>query len=224
MINIEKHLDFFNPVEVKAPIHIIGCGAIGSHVAEMLIRLGVDKLNLYDFDKVEAKNMANQMFIEADIGLGKVEALSEGLLKAIDPMMECHVFPKGWASGQLLSGHVFLCVDNIDLRRQIVEENFYNTGIKAMYDFRMRLSDAQHYAAAWDDERAKKALLGQMQFTHEEAQAATPVSACGTTLSVLPTVRVITALGVANFINYIKGGTLKKMILIDAFDFEVEAI
>jgi sulfur carrier protein ThiS adenylyltransferase len=223
MIDIQKHLDFFNPVEVKAPIHIIGCGAIGSHVAEMLVRLGIDKLNLYDFDKVEAKNVANQMFSAYDRSELKTEALAR-TLAGIDPQFIPQLFSKGWASNNALAGHVFLCVDNIDLRRQIVDENFYNPRIKAMYDFRMRLSDAQHYAAAWDDDKAKKALLGQMQFTHEEAQAATPVSACGTTLSVLPTVRMITALGVSNFINYIKGEPLKKMILVDAFDFEVEAI
>ena len=62
-----------------------------------------------------------------------------------------------------------------------------------------------------------------MNFTQEEAEAATPVSACGSTLSVIPTIKVITSLGVANFINFVKGQPLKKMILIDAFDFEVTA-
>ncbi len=50
------------------------------------------------------------------------------------------------------------------------------------------------------------------------------MSACNITLSVVPTVREVVALGVSNFINFVKGGPLKKMILIDAFAFDVVAV
>ena len=95
--------------------------------------------------------------------------------------------------------------------------------VKAMFDFRTRLEDAQHYAADWSNDDMKKDLLASMQFTHEEAKEETPVSACNVTLSVCPTVRIICAYGVANFMNFWNGKPLKKLILADAFKFDVMA-
>ena len=122
-----------------------------------------------------------------------------------------------------LSGYVFLCVDNIETRKQIVIENRFNDSIQAMFDLRMRLTDAQHYAASWNNEKSKKQLLDSMNFTHEEAKAETPMSACGTTLSVVYTVRIITAYAVANLIKKIQENKLYKLVLIDSADFNIDA-
>ena len=217
-MNLNKHIKFFDPINsIGAPIHIIGCGAIGSTLAEMLVRMGVPKLHLYDFDTVSEHNIANQMFTTYDIGLLKTYALDE-MLRAINPAIKIVNSHKGYIN-QVLSGYVFLCVDNIDLRREIVEAQQYNPNIKAMFDFRMRLTDAQHYAADFSDLKSIKEFLSSMQFTHEEAKQATPTNACGTSMNIIPTVRVICSLGLSNFINFVKEGNLKKMILIDAFHF-----
>ena len=56
-----------------------------------------------------------------------------------------------------------------------------------------------------------------MDFTHEEAKAETPVSACGIVLGVAPTVRVICDFGVINFINFATKGEIKKTILSSPF-------
>lgn len=87
----------------------------------------------------------------------------------------------------------------------------------------MRLTDAQHYAAAWNDEKMVESFLKSMAFSHEEAKKETPVSACNITLSVAPTVRMIVAAGVSNFINFVKGGSLRKLILADAFNYSIDA-
>ncbi len=223
MMNLSKSYEFFQPEMCKERIHIIGCGAIGSTVAENLARFGLTKISLYDFDHVEAHNIANQMFTQEDIGKLKVDAVAE-YLKKINPEIErdLRVISKGYI-GQKLSGYVFLCVDNIDLRRQISESLKGNYFIKAVFDFRMRLTDAQHYAAAWNDQRMVESFLNSMQFSHDEAKAETPVSACNITLSVCPTVRMIVALGVSNFINFVKSQSIKKMILVDAFSYNVDA-
>ena len=62
-----------------------------------------------------------------------------------------------------------------------------------------------------------------MQFSHEEAAEETPVSACGVTLGVATTVRLICALGVNNYINFTKGLGIKKMVLIDGFAMTLDA-
>lgn len=221
-MDLSKSYDFFQPEKHNDPIHIVGCGSVGSTVAENLARSGVTKLVLWDFDVVEPHNIANQMFRQKDIGVRKVDALLD-ILCEINPDIKDDVKlqPDGW-KGQQLSGYVFLCVDNIDLRREIVEKHFNNPYIKGMFDFRTRLEDAQHYAADWGDYKMKKDFLNSMSFSHDEAKEETPVSACNVTLSVCPTVRVICALGVANFMNFFSGKGIKKLILADSFHFMLD--
>lgn len=222
-MNLSKSYEFFQPDKFSDRIHIIGCGSVGSVVAENLARFGITRMTLYDFDTVEPRNLANQMFTQDDINRPKVEALAD-MLHRINPEIDNDLVlvPKGY-TGQKLSGYVFLCVDNIDLRREIATANKSNTFIKGMFDFRTGLTDAQHYAADWKDVKMVQGFLNSMAFTHEEAKASTPVSACNVTLSVCPTVRAIVALGVANFINFVKGGPLKKIMSIDAFSPSLEA-
>lgn len=222
-MDLSKSYEYFQPEKDESRIHIIGCGSVGSTVAENLVRMGLTKLTLWDFDTVEPHNIVNQMFRQKDIHRPKVEALRDILLE-INPDMgeDLQLKPDGW-QGKTLSGYIFLCVDNIDLRRKIVEQHLNSTFVKAVYDFRTRLEDAQHYAADWSDPKMRDNLLNSMQFSHDEAKEETPVSACNVTLGVCPTVRVICALGVANHINFINGRGLKKLILADSFRMTLDA-
>ena len=211
-MNLNKHYEFFDPdVHLKnTSIHIIGCGAIGSTVAEMLARLGIQNIHLYDFDTVSPHNLTNQMFLERHIGQAKTETLKD-ILTDINPALTgtIKLHKEGWKPEMNLRGIVILAVDNIDL----------------IMDFRMGLTDAQHYAADWDIPAAKENLLNSMDFSHDEAKANMPVSACGTTLNITPTVRTIVSLGTANMINFLKEPkSLKKLILVDAFTFDVTAM
>lgn len=222
-MNTNKFYDFFKPDSVHERIHIIGCGAIGSILGDSLARLGLTKITLYDFDTVEEHNIANQMYTEDDLRKPKVEALA-ARTRAINPQIgdDLVIEPNGYKSQQL-SGYVFLCVDSIDLRRSIVQKYQYNPFIKAMFDFRMRLVDAQHFAADWTNSKAVQSLLNSMQFTSEEAQAETPVSACNLTLSVIPTVQMVVACGVSNFMNYVLEGKYHTFIKVNAFEPSIAA-
>jgi len=223
ILNITKSYDFFKPESCPERLHIIGCGSVGSTLAELLVRYGLKKITLYDFDTVEPVNLANQLFTQSHVGMSKVDALSL-ILEEINPEIKTGLKVTGQGyTGQPLSGYVFLCVDNIELRREIATVNKNNTHIKAMFDFRTRLTDAQHYAADWSNMKMVDDFLQSMNFSHDEAIAETPVSACNITLSVAPTIRMICALGVANFTNFVKGEGLKKFIQIDAFSFMLDA-
>lgn len=222
MIDLSKSYEFFQPEKVAGRCHIIGCGSVGSVLAENLARCGVTKFTLYDFDTVEAHNLHNQMFGQSDIGRPKVEAVVD-MLKEINPEVDIVVHSDGWR-GEPLSGYIFLCVDNIDIRREIVEKNINNLFIKAVFDFRTLLESAQHYAADWQNYNQKKNLLASMQFSHDEAAEATPTSACGRTLGVMTTVRLVCSLGVNNFINFVKGNGVKKFVMIDGFNFTLDAL
>lgn len=222
-MDLSKSYEFFQPEKDDARIHIIGCGSVGSTIAENLARCGVTKMTLWDFDRVEPHNICNQMFRQQDVGKLKVEALKD-ILTDINPDIvdELELKPDGW-HGKLLSGYIFLAVDSIELRRKFVEAHMDSPYVKAVFDFRTLLESAQHYAADWEDYKMKQDLLKSMQFSHEEAKAETPVSACGVTLGVATTVRLVCALGVDNYINFVKGKGIKKLILIDGFAFDLLA-
>lgn len=223
MMDLSKSYEFFQPEKDNTRIHIIGCGSVGSTLAENLVRCGLTKITLWDFDKVEAHNIVNQIYRQQDIGRLKVEALKDILID-INPELKdtIELKPEGW-KGKLLSGYLFLCVDNIELRREIVEKHMNTLFVKAMFDFRTLLESAQHYAADWSDLKMKQDLLNSMQFSHDEASEETPVSACGVTLGVATTVRLICALGVNNYINFVKGKGIKKMVIIDGFNYTLDA-
>ena len=223
MLDLSKSYDYFQPEKNKDRIHIIGCGSVGSTLAENLVRCGITNFTLWDFDTVEPHNLGNQMFRQEDVGKSKIDALID-ILAEVNPEIPGCVKKqeKGW-DGQQLSGYDFLCPDSIDVRRAIVEQHFDNPNVKAMFDFRTRLEDAQHYAADWSDYKMKKDFLNSMNFSHDEATEETPVSACGVTLGVCPTVRIICAYGVANFMNFWNGKPIKKLILADAFNFMLDA-
>lgn len=223
MMDLSKSYDFFQPEKDNAKIHIVGCGSVGSTIAENLARCGVKNIVLYDFDTVEAHNIVNQMFRQQDVGRLKVEALKD-ILTDINPELSdtVELKPDGW-KGKLMSGYVFLCVDSIELRREIVEKHMDSPYVKAMFDFRTLLESAQHYAADWSNYKMKQDLLKSMQFSHEEAAKETPVSACGVTLGVATTVRLVCALGVNNYINFVKGNGIKKLVIVDGFNFMLDA-
>jgi len=219
-MNLNKSLEFFDPSTIKDPIHIIGCGAIGSNIAEELVRAGVEKLTLWDFDVVEEHNLANQLYTTKHINMLKTIALTD-ILQEINPNCKT-ILKSAWTPEELLTGHIFCCVDNIDLRREIVKTNIYNPMIKSMFDIRMSLTEGKLYAADWKIDKQKETLLATMNYTHDEAKESIPVSACGFELSVAPTVKIISSFQVANFMNFIKTNKLKKFGMIDAFEFFTE--
>lgn len=71
-------------------VGIAGCGGIGSNVAWMLARAGVQDFVLADFDRIEASNLNRQFFFARQIGQPKAAALAENLL-AIDPNLRLKV-------------------------------------------------------------------------------------------------------------------------------------
>lgn len=216
-MDLSKSYEFFKPESVPERLHIVGCGSVGSTLAENLARCGMTKFTLWDFDIVEPHNICNQMFTQKDIGRPKVEALRDIILDINpDAKDSIELKPDGW-KGKLMAGYIFLCVDSIELRREIVKKHMTSPFVKAVFDFRTLLESAQHYAADWSDLKSKENLWNSMQFSHEEAADETPVSACGITLGVATTVRLICALGVDNWMNFTQEKGLWKFVQIDGF-------
>ena len=67
-----------------AQVAIFGLGGLGSNVAMWLARLGVGRLLLYDFDRVELSNLNRQYYFVEDVGEYKAVALLKHL-RAVNP-------------------------------------------------------------------------------------------------------------------------------------------
>jgi sulfur carrier protein ThiS adenylyltransferase len=65
----------------SATVGIAGCGGLGSNCAVALARVGVGKLIIADFDKVEPSNLNRQCFFRDQVGFPKVVALKENIAR-----------------------------------------------------------------------------------------------------------------------------------------------
>ena len=196
-MNLNKHLSFFNPASLrKEEINIIGCGAIGSNVALQLAKLGVEKLVLWDFDIVSEHNITNQIYNINDVGRPKVEALEEHL-KLQNPTIR--IIKKGKYSTQPLKGILILAVDSIELRHKIAKQQEYNIMLRLVIDGRIGLETSQAYCIDWTKSENIENYLKLTDFKDNEVSV--PVSPCGTTLSVSPSVQTAVSTMVAFLIN-----------------------
>ncbi|CAN1829172.1 tRNA threonylcarbamoyladenosine dehydratase [Linum perenne] len=101
---------------------VIGLGGVGSHAASMLLRSGVGRLLLVDFDQVSVSSLnRHAVATREDVGIPKAECLKKHFA-SIFP--ECSVEAKVLlydesSEEEILSGHpdfVLDCIDNIDTK------------------------------------------------------------------------------------------------------------
>lgn len=101
---------------------VIGLGGVGSHAATMLLRSGVGRLLLVDFDQVSVSSLnRHAVATREDVGTSKALCLKKHF-QSIFP--ECHVDAKvllydSSSEEEILSGHpdfVLDCIDNIDTK------------------------------------------------------------------------------------------------------------
>ncbi|KAJ8542004.1 hypothetical protein K7X08_016870 [Anisodus acutangulus] len=101
---------------------VIGLGGVGSHAASMLLRSGVGRLLLVDFDQVSVSSLnRHAVATREDVGTSKALCLKKHF-QSIFP--ECHIHAKvmlydSSSEEEILSGHpdfVLDCIDNIDTK------------------------------------------------------------------------------------------------------------
>lgn len=74
----------------SARIGIAGAGGLGSNVALLLARSGIERLAIIDHDIIDASNLNRQHYWPEQIGQPKVEALAEHL-KRLNPACKLHL-------------------------------------------------------------------------------------------------------------------------------------
>ncbi len=121
----------FNP----RPVLIAGVGAGGSEIALRLAKLGVTNITVVDFDTVSIENVGPSLYGEKHVGMKKVDAcaalvkeLSAGIdIRALDAKIE----------DVELEGAVFICVDSMALRKQLVAKCTGNEKVQRIFEGRM---------------------------------------------------------------------------------------
>ena len=113
---------------------VVGVGGVGSVASEMLVRCGVGKLIIFDYDKVELANMNRLFYTPDQCGMSKVAAARKSL-SFINPDVEIEDYNYNITTvdnfehfmgriekGSLTCGRVDLvlsCVDNFQARMSI---------------------------------------------------------------------------------------------------------
>ena len=99
-------------------VTVIGVGAIGRNVACQLAAIGVPRLQLIDFDIVDATNVTTQGYTQADVGMSKVLA-TQAAIYQLDPSIRVEVIEDRYRPKLKIGPAVCCCVDSIDARTAI---------------------------------------------------------------------------------------------------------
>lgn len=119
---------------------VIGVGAVGSFTALSLAKMGVERLTIFDCDKVEAHNLPNQFYRLLDLGRPKVEALRDIIRDYAGIEIEVH---QEKYLNQPLKGVVIVAVDSMDERTKIWRAVKKFAGVGLLIDARMGAEVAQ---------------------------------------------------------------------------------
>lgn len=110
------------PADKRAarPVTVIGAGAIGRQVALQAVAMGVRKLQILDFDRVDISNVTTQGYRIEDARQErlKVDALAEACWN-FDPTLDITTIPDRFRPKYDVGSVVFCCVDSITSRAAI---------------------------------------------------------------------------------------------------------
>jgi sulfur carrier protein ThiS adenylyltransferase len=99
-------------------VSVIGVGAIGRQVALQLAAIGAPRVQLFDFDVVEAGNITTQGYHAGDLGLLKVVATAAAIRK-LDPAIHVEAIADRFRPKHAIASVLFCCVDSIATRAVI---------------------------------------------------------------------------------------------------------
>lgn len=138
-VSFLRHAGWVGPEDFTEPLTIIGCGAVGSHIALLAAKMGFHKFQLWDGDQVESHNLANQAFDVEHIGANKVDAL-ESVLKRFNPAVRVEKHPYYFESEDhkdLLAGPLVIATDTMHARYDIYKAFKLNPKVLGVFEVRL---------------------------------------------------------------------------------------
>lgn len=130
MMDYSRQCGISSPMDLciqKTHIYIIGLGNTGSHVSNILSRMGFHNFTLIDSDIVESWNILASTYTPEDIGKYKVTASTELIKNNLDSW---HIIEHKKRISQVKNiifepnntNIIFACVDNMNARREIFKK------------------------------------------------------------------------------------------------------
>jgi len=109
----------------KAVVGIAGAGGLGSNIAISLVRAGIGKLIIADFDTVSITNLNRQQYFLDQLGQPKVSALKANLERiSISTQIDIHQVKIEPASLNPIFGECVIMIeafDSADQKRMLIE-------------------------------------------------------------------------------------------------------
>lgn len=114
---------------------LCGDGAIGSNLADTLVRQGFSKLRLIDKDRVDTHNINTQVFEEADVGALKVAATQNRVFRTVGVEIETESKELTAANVKKLLKGADLVIDGFDNNqsRRLVQDHCRKTGTPCLH-------------------------------------------------------------------------------------------
>jgi tRNA A37 threonylcarbamoyladenosine dehydratase len=111
---------------------VVGLGGVGSHAANMLVRSGIKKIRLIDFDQVTLSSLnRHAVAYMEDVGKSKAETMYRRLRKVV-PWAEIDYIAelfKGSEADRLLAGKptfVLDCIDDVNTKAELIAYCVHN--------------------------------------------------------------------------------------------------
>lgn len=200
MLDVSKHIEVFSPARFGSlQVDIIGAGATGSPVAIEAAKLGIANIHVRDFDVIEGHNIANQAYGQGHVGQLKVAALRQIIKEQTGTDVTAH--PERVDGTQKLGDVVFLLTDTMSSRGEIFKAGLrYKRHVKLVIETRVGKNSGRIYAF---NPNVPAQVRGWEATLYGDDIAET--SACGTTITVGSTAKVIAGLAVWQMIRWHQG-------------------
>ena len=139
---------------------IIGAGGIGSYLVDFLSRIGIYRIEVYDDDKLEEKNLTYQNFMPDMVGYNKVSALNNKLkVNGLCPVISQ---PYRVLVEKQLKGYdlVICCADNLAVRRLLYRQGYGDDAKLKWLDLRAQGRNAALISYKVDENLVDDLLAG----------------------------------------------------------------
>lgn len=155
---LTRQLDLIPLENLGQKITIIGAGAIGSHTALALARMGFGNLEIWDYDVVSEENMNNQGYYIDQIGTSKVEALASMIKRAMG--FDVKVVNDIYTGNQeTLAGSIVIAAVDSMTARKIIWKAVKESTATMFIDPRMGAESALLYVRRPDEVKSYEATL-----------------------------------------------------------------
>lgn len=138
-VNFVRHSAWVSQSDLTEVVTIIGCGAVGSHVALCAAKMGCTKFRLFDADTVEEHNLPNQAFCLKHVGMEKTTALAE-VLKEFNPQIEVETHNTFFTTAEhkdLIEGPLVIATDSMSSRSDLLTAFTENYNISGVFEIRL---------------------------------------------------------------------------------------